>query len=123
MSVRPITDTLRLLDGGAFLDRASTELNKLVRQVDETGKKGSLTIKLDLKRARAGAINILPTVTCAVPQTNPDPTLLWATVEGNLTVDNPSQQKLDLRTVDKDTGEIRVLDPKPVAAGELRSAG
>lgn len=122
MSVRPITDTLRLLDGGAFLDAASAELNNLVRQVDETGKAGTLTIKLDLKRARAGAINIMPSVTAKVPQTKPDPTLLWATVEGNLTVDNPSQQKLDLRTVDKSTGEIRVIEPTAVAGAELRSA-
>jgi len=120
MSTRPITDTLRTLDGGAFLDICSTELAHLVRQVDETGKGGSLTIKLDLKRHRQGAINILPTVTTKVPQTKADPTLMWATVEGNLTSDNPNQQKLDLRQVDQSTGEIRVLAPAPV---ELRTAG
>jgi hypothetical protein len=119
MSVRPITDTLRQLDGGAFLDIASTELAHLVRQVDETGKSGSLTIKLELKRHRQGAINILPSVVAKVPQVKADPTLLWATVEGNLTPDNPNQQKLDLRQVDPTTGEIRVINPAPV---ELRTA-
>lgn len=34
MSARPITDTLRLLDGGAFLSRSSDELAGLVRRVD-----------------------------------------------------------------------------------------
>lgn len=54
------------------------------------------------------------------PEPKPDPTLLWATVEGNLSVDNPSQQKLDLRRVDADTGEIRDIPITPKA--ELRSA-
>lgn len=120
MSTRPLTDTLRLLDGGAFLDRASTEMNELVRRVDETGKPGTLTIKIDVKRASAGAMSITPHVSAKVPEPKPDPTLLWATVEGNLTVDNPSQQRLDLRHVDPETGELRSVATGPRT--ELRTA-
>lgn len=107
MSVRPITDTLRLLDGGVFLDRASDELAELVKQVELTGKAGKLTLSLDLKKVGGGALQITPTVTAKVPEPKLDATLLWATVEGNLTTDNPSQQKLDLRQVDTSTGELR----------------
>lgn len=117
--IRPITDTLRLLDGGAFLDSASDKLNELVRRVDECGRSGKLTITLDIKRARAGAVNITPAVTTKLPEIKPDPSLLWVTVEGNLSPENPSQQKLDLRTVDSSTGEIRHVD---VVKGELRAA-
>lgn len=120
MSIRPITDTLRLLDGGAFLDNASEELAQLVRRVDETGKAGQLTIKLEVKRASAGAISIVPAVTAKVPEPKPDPTLLWATVEGNLTTDNPRQQKLDLRQVETaKPAELRHVDP---ATGEYLAA-
>lgn len=35
MSIRPITDTLRLLQGGVFLDECSELLAEVVRSVDE----------------------------------------------------------------------------------------
>jgi hypothetical protein len=107
MSVRPITDTLRLLDGGAFMDRCSDELATLVKAVEATGKTGKLSITLDLKTVGNGAVQISPKVNAAVPEPKPDSTLLWATVEGNLVVDNPSQQKLDLRQVETKPAELR----------------
>ncbi len=107
MSIRPITDTLRLLDGGAFLDQASERLSKLVKGVEETGKSGKLVITLDLKQVSGGAISITPTVATKVPEPKPDSTLLWATVEGNLSIDNPHQQKLDLRAVEQPKGELK----------------
>lgn len=119
MPVRSITDTLRLLDGGAFLDEASERMNALVKGVDETGKAGKLVITIDVKRASAGAMAITPHVSTKVPEPKPDATLLWATVEGNLTVDNPNQQKLDLRQVDQSTGEIRTVK---AAKSDLRTA-
>lgn len=107
MSIRPITDTLRLLDGGAFLDRASEQLAKLVKGVEETGKPGKLVITLSLKQISGGALSITPTVDTRVPEPKPDSTLLWATVEGNLSLDNPHQQKLDLRAVEAPKGELK----------------
>lgn len=118
MSTRPITDTLRQLQGGQFIDECSDQLAALVRGVDETGKPGKLTITLALKKS-SGAIEIAAAVTNKTPEPKPDTDLLWPTVEGNLTVDNPNQRKLDLqvaekpaaplRNVDKETGEIRSL--------------
>ena len=119
MAIRPITDTLRLLEGGAFLDVASEKLNDLVKRIDETGRAGKLTITLELKRARTGAINIIPTVVAKVPETKAEPSMLWVTAEGNLTVDNPAQQKLDLRTVEQAKGDIRNVETD---RGELRTA-
>ena len=123
MATRPITDTLRLLDEGAFLDRCSNQLAKLVRGIEETGKPGKLQITLALKRGAKGAMLIVPDVTTKVPEPKLEATMLWATVDGNLTPDNPKQQKLDLRQVDPDTGELRSLGSAPAAATELRTAG
>lgn len=106
MSVRPITDTLRLLQGGVFLDQCSEQLAELVRNVDDTGKAGKLTITLDLKKS-AGAVAITAKVTNKSPERAPDADLLWATTEGNLVLDNPNQQKLDLRQVDTRPTELR----------------
>lgn len=118
MSIKPATDTLRLLEGGAFLDKASEKLAELVRSVEETGKAGKLTITLDLKKA-AGAIAIKSNVTAKVPEPKADETLLWATVEGNLTVQNPNQRSLDLQVV-PGKGEVRNVDPE---TGEIQVAG
>jgi hypothetical protein len=52
-------------------------------------------------------VQITPKVNAAVPEPKPDTTLLWATVEGNLVIDNPSQQKLDLRQVETKPAELR----------------
>lgn len=120
---RPITDTLRLLDEGAFLDRCSAMLAKLVQGVEETGKPGKLQMTLSLKRSAKGALLITPDVTTKVPEPKLEPTMLWATPEGNLTESNPKQQKLDLRQVDPDTGDLRSLGSAPAAAAELRTAG
>jgi len=114
---KPITDTLRMLQGGVFLDLCSDLFASVVRGVDETGKAGKLTITIDVKKVNA-AVSVLAKVTDKVPEKAPDADLFYATVEGNLSLDNPNQRKLDLRiadaapkaaarSVDPDTGEIR----------------
>lgn len=116
MSIRPITDTLRILQGGVFLDQCSEQLAEVVRSVDETGKAGKLTITLDLKKA-GGALSITAKVTNKVPEQKADEDLLWPTVEGNLSLDNPNQRKLDLRIApSQPASELRQVDP---ATGEV----
>ena len=74
MSVRPITDTLRHIGGGVFIDTASDKLAELVAAVDSTGK-----------------------VKITKPAEEPMEAMLFATPEGNLVADDPHQQKLDLK--------------------------
>jgi len=100
MARRPITDTLRLLEGGTFLDTISDKLNDLVKTVDESGKPGEMIIKLKLKRVSGSALGITPIVEVKTPKEKPDETLLYATPEGNLSQDHPKQQKLALEAVD-----------------------
>ena len=118
MSIRPITDTLRLLQQGLFLDQCSELLAEVVRSVDETGKAGKLTITLDLKKS-GGAVAILAKATNKVPEQKADEDLLWPTVEGNLQLDNPHQRKLDLRMAPAGQTEVRQVDPD---TGEIKSA-
>ena len=118
MAVRPITDTLRLLQGGLFLDNCSDQLADLVKSVDETGRAGKLTITLDLKKS-SGAIEITAKVTNKTPEPKADGDLLWATVEGNLSLDNPNQRKLDLQVAPSGPREIRQVEPN---TGEIKQA-
>jgi len=120
VSVKPITQTLALLHGGVFIDEASDKLAELVRMVDETGKSGTLTIAIALKKA-GGAMQIDAQIKAKIPEPKPDATLLWATVEGNLVLDNPAQQKLDLRDASAPRGNvIKSIDP---GTGEIRHVG
>ncbi len=113
MSVKPITQTLALLQGGVFLDVCSEQLAQLVKGVDETGKSGKLTITLDIKKA-GGTVNIVAKVTNKTPETAPDADTFWPTVEGNLSLENPSQRKLDLQPVNT---------PRRMLEGEAASLG
>jgi len=98
-------DTLRMLQQGQLVEQATDMLAELVKQVDETGKPGKLTLTLDFKK-HGGAIAILAKVTDKTPQSPPETDLLWATVEGSLSYDNPAQQRLDLQPV---AGTARVI--------------
>ncbi|MDE2441079.1 MAG: hypothetical protein KGP14_08640 [Betaproteobacteria bacterium] len=100
MSIRPITDTLRHIGGGVFIDIASDKLAELVAAVDTTGKAGSIDLKIKMKKAtRGGAMHITGTVKLNKPAEEPMEAMLFATPEGNLVADDPHQQKLDLKSV------------------------
>ena len=119
MSVKPITSTLGLLHGGLFLDRVSELFAGVVRGVEDTGKPGRLTITLDVMKVNP-AVSVLAKVTDRVPEAPPDADLFYATVEGNLSLDNPNQRKLDLRVAaGNDQTALRGVDP---TTGEIRAA-
>lgn len=106
---RSIVDTLRHLNGGVFIDEASDALADVVKAVDSTGKTGSVTIKIDIRRATAGAMAVRGTFSVKCPAEPPVEALLFPTPEGNLLTEDPSQKKLDLRPVDAPALEIKPL--------------
>jgi hypothetical protein len=100
MSTRPITDTLRHIGGGVFIDTASDKMAELVAAVDSTGRAGKLTLEVKVKKAtRGGAMHITGTYKLTKPAEEPMEAMLFATPEGNLVADDPHQQKLDLKPV------------------------
>lgn len=115
---KPISETLRMFQGGDFNVRCGELLAGILRGVEDTGKSGKLTIVLDVK-ANNGAVSVLAKVTDKTPEKLPDADLYWTTPEGNLTVQNPAQQALDLRTIDKTTGEIRSVSSAPAAVKQV----
>jgi len=100
MAIRPITDTLRALRNGHFLDEASEDLARVVNAVSETGKSGKVTIEISVKRAGQGrnsALSVQATSTVKLPKQPVDDTLMFPTPDGNLLTEDPRQQKLDLK--------------------------
>lgn len=111
-STRPIVDTLREIRHGAMLEDASEELAKIVRRVAETGKPGSLTMKLVVRPTGRGSVRTLvieDQLMTKIPQPDREVTIFFPTADGNLTRNDPSQMSLGLRSVesvDPETGLI-----------------
>lgn len=100
MSARPITDTLRHIGGGVFIDTASDKLAELVAAVDTSGKSGKIDLSITVKKAtRGGAMHITGKVKLTKPAEEPMEVMMFATPEGNLVAEDPHQQKLDLKSV------------------------
>jgi hypothetical protein len=100
MSARPITDTLRHIGGGVFIDTASDKLAELVAAVDASGKSGRIDLSISVKKAtRGGAMILSGKVKLTKPAEEPMEAMLFATPEGNLVADDPYQQKLELKSV------------------------
>ncbi len=109
---KPINETLRHLSGGTFLDEAGEKLAELVAAVDSTGKSGSITLKIAVKKSTKAAMQVIGNITMSKPQEAPDATLMFPTPEGNLLINDPRQQALELKTVPK----VGAVEPIQVGA-------
>lgn len=118
MAYRPITDTLRLIGQGVFIDRISEQLSQATRAAEEQGKKSVLKIEITIKPAnRGGAMVVTGNSVLTLPKAPAEDALLWATPEGNLVASDPKQADLPLmHRVDPVTGEISRAQPADRAA-------
>jgi hypothetical protein len=98
---KPLTEILKMLSGGSVDGEAGDKLSELVSAVDSTGKVGTLTIKISVKKTSKSAMSVLANIKMTKPQDAPDSTLMFPTPEGNLLLNDPRQQSLELKTVAK----------------------
>ena len=94
---------------GEAAEELTDKLQELVAAVDNTQKQGELTFKLVLKPGAGGTIEILDTIKTKIPEPKKGASLFFATVEGNLTMNNPRQPDLPgvLREVDTPKTAVR----------------
>lgn len=92
-----------------LLDMAGEKLAELVTAVTNTGKAGSLTLKIELKPSTAGALAVRGEVNIKKPKRLPREALLWATPDGNLIADDPRQIKMELKSVPKQKTELKTI--------------
>lgn len=110
--IRPFADILRDLGRGAVVDDAAIQLQALVTAVQTHGKKGSLTLKVEVAPMKGdlAAMFVAARVDMRPPSGEPVAAVFFADDDGNLVRDDPKQMKLPLRdasaTVDRKTGEI-----------------
>lgn len=91
---RPIFDVLSQIRGGAAIHDAAKELNELVRAVKETGKPGSLTIKMTVEPDKTDntVVTIQPDTTLKLPKKPRAKGIFYVDEKtGDLTREDPRQ--------------------------------
>lgn len=101
MNARPFFDTAREIRRGQFLDDCADALQECVAAVQEHGKPAKLVIEITVKPASRGqgAVVLADKVSAKLASLSAGETILFVTVENNLTATNPVQQALDLKSV------------------------
>lgn len=111
--IRRFTETLSLLDRGAFESKcnaALTEaLDNLVNQPTEKGK-ASISVTLDLTYDK-GMLQVMPSLKSKLPEAERSGATIFWPHEGALSTQHPSQ--IDLEDAIRDTAA-----PKTAVAGE-----
>jgi hypothetical protein len=87
-------------DGRVHAELTNT-MEELLTSVKETGKGGSITLKLTIKPARRGTdvdkVVITDSITASVPQHDRGEDFYWLTDDNDLSRNHPRQTTLDLR--------------------------
>lgn len=94
--MRPFTDVLRDMRKGRVVDAASEELAEVVRAVLDTGKAGSISLKLTIKPQGKGdnAVIVSAALSANKPQAALPDALFFADLDGDLLRDDPTQQRM-----------------------------
>lgn len=109
-TVRPFAATLQDINNGDVADQLSTDMQTLVAAVRELGRKGSITLKVEVapRRGNASALNVTARVETKLPAPEPVESVFFADDDGNLSRTDPRQMQFDLRTVPKnEPGDLR----------------
>lgn len=104
--VRPFADFLREQDRGRTHDALSQQLHDLIAAVQETGKGGSIVLKIDVKPVtgtQGRTLTVTDQVTAKIP--HPDrKSIFFVTDDGNLSRNDPQQPVITgLREVETTT--------------------
>lgn len=88
-----LLDTIRRIDGGHYGDQADEQLGKLVKAVNETGKKGTLTLTISVQKAAKGsAMTIVGKYKTTMPPQDEMQAILFADENGRLSPNKPGYE-------------------------------
>lgn len=91
-----VLDILKQIRGGDLVFEMNREIEKVVAGVRESGKGGSLTLKVNITPIRQGstALNVQGDVTGKVPQPAHDATIFYPTEGNTLQRNDPRQRNM-----------------------------
>lgn len=97
---KPFAQLIQEQRAGSLHDEASDAMNELVRACQETGKKGSLTLKLNVTPTGDGVtVSVTDDVKIAAPKPDAKPAVFYCDEYGNLLRRDPRQEELALKEV------------------------
>lgn len=102
---------LQRLGGGTLIERLHEALVQTAQEVVETGNPGTVTLAFKITTQEQGEplVAILETIGRTPPKRSPRGTILYA-LGGELHREDPRQIKMEFRSIDPKTGEIREPD-------------
>ncbi|PID44065.1 MAG: hypothetical protein CSB48_02795 [Proteobacteria bacterium] len=103
MAITNFSQNLAFMNKGMTDAELTEELASLVKAVRETGKAGSLTLKLKVQMMNQQAedmITIEPVISATPPKLPGKKALFWSTCDGDLLRNDPEQIELELKTVE-----------------------
>lgn len=106
--------TLSLVRRGDFVADVDSAIAEVVQAVQETGKKGAITITLSIERkdTKSGSvISITDKIKQKLPELPTPETYLWSDDAGNLFEDDPRQGKLFDATITP-SKDVEVVEPE-----------
>ena len=108
--ITPFSQTLGYLEKGCLDAELTEQLSEVIKGVRDTGKQGTITmqLKVSLMKGTEDTVTIQSTVNNKVPQLDRAQTIMWSTYDGDLIRNDPSQQDLDLRTVETSNSAVEL---------------
>ena len=112
---------LHELGEGSLLSLLSAELQEVVSKCQDYALnegavgKGKVVLELDFAAEKNGTCAVRSTIKSKAPRPKLPPAAMWISKGGNLLIENPRQQRLALKDVNK-RGEAKDLPQKEKAA-------
>lgn len=114
-----LTDIMGNIRGGFALHRAGEKLNELVLAVKETGKKGSITLTIEVSPDKndENVVSVAPSVKAKIPEKGFTPGIFFAGEKGELTREDPRQLELLKEREAQGVAELRAGQDRLAAVG------
>lgn len=108
--MNPSLKTLGELRRGDFAETLDAELAALVDAVCETGRKGSVNIKIDVSLASKGddrTLKIKDVIKVTAPQPELGETIMYRTADGHMSRRDPRQADIEDIAIVKDDRQVK----------------
>ncbi|ACS96882.1 hypothetical protein NJ8700_02175 [Aggregatibacter aphrophilus NJ8700] len=119
MSKTNFDKTLSQLNRGELNAELTDALAEVIKAVRETRKQGTLTLSLKvsmLNTRTENQIKITPMVNSKIPELDREESIVFSTADGDVLFDDPSQLKMDLKTVEnKPVSGLKVVSSSAAA--------
>jgi hypothetical protein len=114
-----LTDIMGNIRGGFALHKAGEKLNELVLAVKETGKKGSITLTIEVAPDKndENVVSVAPSVKTKIPEKGFTPGVFFATDTGELTREDPRQQEMFKDREAKGVAQLQAGQDRLAAVG------